>query len=243
LDITVDSLSEISQLGIGQTPNAEQIAQAQRVANRMLQKWSAQRLLQYVIPVLPFALTGTKQDYTVGPSGADFTQARPMFVEAAVAVVPGTSGEKTMNILDRPKWGAISDKGAQCSPGWVPSDIFPEYLYPNMAFHVWPIPSGVLTIKLAIWQQLQQFLTFFDVLNLPPGYEEAIQHNLAMELSRFYDMPVSQDLQQLAADGLIEIQKLNAQSIGGAFGESRTLQNPNLDSPQQAPGSQPNPAQ
>ena len=231
LDIATDALTEIGQVGMGQSVSAEQAAQAQRVANRMLQKWSIQRLMLYLIASRPFNLKVNQQDYSLGPTGADFVGARPILIEAAQSTPLNSTLYLPMNILDTPKWGAIRDKGATCSLTGVPSDLWPEYTFPNLTFHVWPIPSAIVTVYLKTWEMLQQFATLFDQLSLPPGYEPAIVQNLAMELAPYYDMPVSAGLAQLAADGLIQIQKINAQSLGGSLGESRTLATPNLDTP------------
>lgn len=230
LDIASDSLTEIGQLGVGQSISPEQSQQALRLGNRMLQKWSLQRFMLPLVNSRPFVLAAGTQDYTVGPTGG-FASNRPVFVEAAQIAAPGSSLYLPLNILDTSKWGAIRDKGATCSAAGLPQDVWPEYTYPNLSFHIWTIPSNGATILLKTWELLQQFVSVFDVLNFPPGYEEAIMHNLAMELSPFYDQPISSALQQLAADGLLRIQGLNAQSFGGALGESQTLQTPNLATP------------
>jgi hypothetical protein len=222
----------IGQVGIGQSISPEMSAQAMRVGNRMLGKWSIQRLLLYTINTRPFALTPGNQDYTVGPSvGATFNQPRPVFVESATAIIPGSTEERGMNILTPPKWRAIPDKLAQCSINGAPTDIWPEYTYPTLAFHVFPVPQNPASaIKLGTWEVLQQFLTIFDILNFPFGYEEAFVLNLAFELTPFYDMPPSVNVAQLGADALNSIKALNAQGLQGAI-QDRLLQLPNLDVP------------
>lgn len=232
-DAITDAVSRIGVLGVGQSLSAEEVQQGFRESNRLMGNWAVQRLMLYTVSKRPFALTAGQQDYTVGQGGgANFNQVRPTFVEGAQAVMPGTLTELPMNVLDVVKWGAIRDKGATCSANGVPSDVWPEMTYPNMTFHVWPIPATILTINLRTWEQIQQFLTAFDALNFPPGYEMPFLDNLAIRLAPYYDVPVSQDLAASAAQGLLNIQSLNAQAIGGAIGDSRTLQAPNLDVPQ-----------
>ena len=238
LDLASDALTSIGQVGMGQSVSAEQAGQALRVCNRMMQKWSQKRLMLYTIATRPFVLSIGKQDYTVGPAAADFIGARPIFVEAAQASPLGTLVDTPVNILDKIKWGAIRDKGAVTSLAGVPSDVWPEYTFPNLTFHVWPIPSATPTLKLGTWELLQQFATVFDTVSLPNGYEEAIVQNLAMELCPYYDMPVSSEMAQLAADALVTIQAINAQGLGGALGESRLLTSANLDLPVPTGGSQ-----
>ncbi len=231
LDVFIDSLTEIGQLGTGQTPSPEQAAQGQRVGNRMLDKWSVQRLMLYVISPLPVNLTPNVQDYTLGPSGTIVVPSRPLFIESAQAVIPGTLMTTTLSVLDKSEWDAIADSGARTSAFGVPDKLWPEYTFPNLAFHVHPIQAAAVVLKLGAWIRLQQFATIFDAINLPPAYELAIQHNLAMELCPFYDMPVSPALAQLAADSLVEIQKLNAQGMRGVLDSSTALQSPTLTAP------------
>ena len=85
-------------------------------------------------------------------------------------------------------------------------------------------------IKLGTWELLQQFAVT-DILSFPPGYEEAITTMLAIELAPYYDMAVSQALSDLGADAVSTIQRVNGQGLGGAFGESETLQAPNVGIP------------
>lgn len=230
-ELAIDALTIIGQLGTGQTMSPEQASQCLRFANRMIQKWSTQRYMLYNVETRQYALTSGTQDYTVGPTGAMFTAPRPVFIQAAQIALPGSSMDVDLNILDNIKWGAIRDKGATCSANGLPQDIWVEYRYPNFAFHIWPKPGNAADIKLAAWELLQQFATIFDELSLPPGYEEAIVKNLAMYLASAYDMTPSPELTQEAADGLIEIQKINAQSIGGALGPSQVLSAPNVQTP------------
>jgi len=234
LDLATDAMTAIGQLGVGQTISPEEAQQAMRVGNRMLAKWSLDRLMLFVINTRPFTMTIGLQDYTLGPTGVPFVGVRPVYVEAAQAVVLGSTMELPMNMLTKIQWGAIRDKGVTTSGGGTPgvsSDIWIEYTYPNLALHLWPVPGNPFVLKLGTWEELQQFATIFDVVNFPPGYEDPIVDNLAMELAKYFDMPVSQDLAGVAADGLLKIKGLNIKNLGGAFGEARTLQSPNLDQP------------
>jgi len=230
-DLASDSLSSIGQLGIGQSASPEQVAQAMRFFNTLIEQWSIQRFMLYTVGSSPYVLTNGQQDYTIGPSGANFTAARPTFVESAQIQLPGSTMTLPLNLLDRSKWGAIRDKGAMCSANGLPQDIWVEYSYPNLTFHMWTIPANACTVLLAAWQQLQQIVTPFDVLNFPPGYLDALRTNLAVALCPAYQMMPPPSLVAQAQSGIVEIQKINVQSIGGALGESETLVTPNLTNP------------
>ena len=234
IDIASSALTDIGQLGIGQSPSPEQVTQALLYCNQWLETQSIQRFMLPTVGSQGYVLTANLQDYVVGPYATgpgSFVAARPTFVESAQVQLPGSAMTEPLNLLDRSKWGAIRDKGAVCSALGLPQDIWIEYNYPNINFHVWTIPSNGCMVFLAGWVQLQQFVTPYDLLNFAPGYQRAIQKNLAVELASAYDMQPSASLLQSAADGLVQIQKLNAQSLGGALGESQTLVNPNQTVP------------
>jgi hypothetical protein len=247
LDLATDSLVSIGQGGQGQSISPEMSQQALRVCNRMIANWSLQRLMLYVITTRTFTLTGALQDYTIGPSAAgpgSFVGPRPDLIESCYAIPVGSQMHWQMSVLDRPKWGAIADIGAMTSPFGVPQSIYPEYLYPNLAFHVWPIPQATCQITLGTWELLQQFVTIFDTVNFPPGYEKAITLNLALELCPYYDIPPQAMMATLAAKSLVDIQTINAQSLGGALSDAQLLNAPTLDNPspgqaQVQPASQP----
>lgn len=227
LDLATDSLTSIGQLGTGQSASPEMVNQALRVANRILQKWSTQRLFIYTVAARPFTMVAGQQDYTLGPtvspSPIAFVGSRPVFVESAQAVLPGSAMDEPVSVVDAIKWGAIRDKGATTSLLGLPQTLWPEYTYPNLAFHLWPIPNNSCVVKLKTWELLQQFLTVFDTVSLPPGYEQAITTVLGVELAPYYDMTVSQGMLLDAQDAVSQIKALNAQTIGAAFESSQTL--------------------
>lgn len=231
LDLASDALQSIGQVGIGQSLSPEQTQQTLRVANRMLAEWSIQRLMLYYVATRQFALSAGVQDYTIGPAGATFLGSRPVYVEAGQARIPGTSMMNPFNMLTKSEWDAIPDLGVICGTNGVPSNLWPDYTYPNLTFHVSPIPSTAVTISLATWEILQQFVNIFDSIVLPPGYETALTKNLAVEMANYYDMPVSDSLGQLAAKSLVDIQANNAQKLGGSLGESQNLVSPNVGNP------------
>lgn len=229
----------LGQLGVGQSLSPEEVQQALRVYNRMAGKWSVQRLLQYWINTRQYLLTGGQQNYQVGPTATPpgFSGLRPVWVETCNCVIPFTLEEKTQNMLSKSQWNAIRDKGAMTSAAGAPQDCWPEMGFPNITLHFWPIPQQSVTINLGVWELIQQFATIFDVVNLPPAYENAIVTNLSFELCAYYDVPAETitSVQQLAADALNEVKQLNARTIEGALGESETLQDPTTGNPPPPP--------
>lgn len=234
LDLISQSLTQIGQLGVGQTISPEQGQQGLSLIQQIIEKLSIQRVMIYTIAQRSFTLTAGVRDYTLGPSGllGAHPQTRPVFVEEVRVAGVGSQQESPLTIVDPVGWSGIRDKGATNSALGLPQLVWPEYTVPNIGLHFWPIPSAAITATLGTWELLQNFLTLFDTIVLPPGYPILLRNLLAIEWAAFFDMPVSPAMGQTAADAIRGIQGINTQGLGGAFGESQRLEtNPNLATP------------
>lgn len=234
LNLLSDSLTSIGQLGVGQTISPEQGQQGLRIIQRIIAKLSTRRVMMYTIAQRPFTLTANVRDYTLGPTGTlgVGVQTRPVFVEEVRVAGVGSQQESPLTLVDPVGWAGIRDKGATNSALGLPQLVWPEYSYPNLGLHFWPIPSAAITVTLGTWELLQNFLTLFDTINLPFGYEELLFQLMAIEWAPYFDMPVSATMSQLAGDAIQSIQGINTQGLGGAFDESQRLEtNPNLAVP------------
>lgn len=231
LDLMSDALSELGQLGAGRQMSPEQSDQGLRVANRMIGKWKIQRLMLYYVGIRDYTLAAGTQLYTVGPTATLGDETRPTFIESAQVTLPSSDESKDLSILDKPKWDAVADKGAQTSANGLPQSVYIEFGYPRITLRFWPIPSNACGLSLGCWEPLQEFTSIYDDFAFPPGYENPFVHNLAVEWAPYFDMPVSEIMQQLAADGLNQIKGINAQSMGGALAGDQTLQGPNTGQP------------
>lgn len=75
---------------------------------------------------------------------------------------------------------------------------------------LWPVPdtaqNGLALYRLT---QLTAFLSLTTSYDLPEGYEEAIDYNLAVRLAGVYGRAVSQDVGQLAVTSLATVKRSN----------------------------------
>lgn len=86
-DIITDAMVAIGEIGRGQIPSEEDMAHGLFVLNNLLDSWSTQRLNLYAVKKLDLTLIPNQQDYTIGPSGADFTNERPVLIQTATIVI------------------------------------------------------------------------------------------------------------------------------------------------------------
>ena len=87
-DIIQDSLSVISEISRGQGPAPEDYAKGLSELNDLLDSLSAERLGIYAVKPLAGQLVIGQQDYTIGPTGADFTNERPVLIQTAAIIIP-----------------------------------------------------------------------------------------------------------------------------------------------------------
>ncbi len=86
-DVVTDALVIIGELGRGQTPNTEELQHGLDVLNGILDIWSTERLSLHKVKRVRFTLVPGQQDYTIGPTGADFTNERPVLIQTATIVL------------------------------------------------------------------------------------------------------------------------------------------------------------
>ncbi len=179
-DLVKGSLRLIGAIAQGETPSAEEQADALLVLNEMLDSWSTENLTIFAKVREEFALVGNQAVYTMGPTG-DFDTTRPLRIENA-GIIQDLS-EYPIGILNQDQWAAIRIK---TSTSTLPSKIYLEGTYPLETVNVWPVPSAAATIALYSWKPLASFATVNSTVDLPPGYLKALRFNLALMLCPEY---------------------------------------------------------
>lgn len=213
LDIIKTSLKAAGALGIGQDPLAEDVNDALYQLNTMISGWRAsKRYLIYQLADLVAISTGATQ-YTVGPGGAFDVDIRPTKLEAAfvrqINVPQPNSPDYPLQVIEsREDYSLITVKQQTSFPAF----IFLETSWPLGIVHPWPLPlANIYELHLIVRKLLPSFPTLGTVINLPDGYEDAIQFNLAVRLAAIYKMPLDPRVDALAKAGLNTLRVGNAQ--------------------------------
>lgn len=175
-----------------------------------------------------YTLSSGVPSYSIGPSGT-FSAPRPTLIESAQINVLGSNVWLPISIWSKPQYDAIRNKGAVAD---IPDGIYPEYSFPNVTFRVNPLVTTSGTqLQIGAWEQLTQFVTLFDTIAMPPAYEAWLEAALAIILAPFYDMPVPQSLLDRRTETTGDLNRYNAQSMGGAVSEAQRLGSPNVGQP------------
>jgi len=227
MDVLSGAMTAIGQLGRGQTLNASDAALGLRLSTLILSKASAKRLFLPFVAQRQYTLQANVGDYSIGETGATYTDTRPVFIESAQINVPGSSYWPPISIIDKPKWDAIPNRGALDE---VPTVVYVQYSFPNLTFRVHPKPIATPIIRFGAWEPLTPFATVFDPVSFPPAYEEWLEVELAVAYGPYYDQPTAQ-LNDRLIDARQTVMQINAQAMGGAVSDAQTLESPNVGQP------------
>ena len=209
-DIILSALKKAGILGVGQSASAEDINDAFNDLNDMLASWQRKRWLIWHDVDVSLVSTGA-QSYSVG-IGGDFNIVRPDKLEAAYIRQISTSGNQVdynLRILpSREDYSMIPLKSLTAFTG----KIFYDSGYPLGQVYPYPIPNaGLYELHLILKEQLGQFTTLTQILNIPLEYIPAMKWNLAIRLMASYKLPQDGAIIALAKDALNVIRMANTQ--------------------------------
>ena len=207
----------------GQVPSPDESTDALRVLNAMLENWSTDRLNIFAIQYAEYLLTTTQASYTMGltATGTNFIAARPIKIQTIEALVadagsttPATDKVRVpIEIINATQWAAISPRTAKHT---YPTRAYPDYATPLCNINFWPVPTFTGTaprVEIYSWVPLQVFADLTTSYSLSPGYELAIESNLAIVLAPGYQLKASQELLDTAQRSLGAIRQFNASNL------------------------------
>ena len=174
--------------------------------NTMLESWALERLMVPNLFQESFPLTSSTGSYTIGPGG-DFNTARPNKIVAPCFIRDSDNADLPVEIINAQAYGSIAEKTIDGS--------YPRYLFCDYAsvsglatIYLYPEPSSGLTLYINSWKQLQNFPLISTVVSLPPGYQRAIEFNLAIETAGGY-MSVMPEVAKIAKESKAALKSLN----------------------------------
>lgn len=174
--------------------------------NTMIESWSLERLMVYQLLQESFALVAGTASYTIG-SGGTFNTARPNALADPCFTRDTTNYDRPLTLVDAQTYGRIALKGT--------GNTYPSYLFYDHAWTaglgsitLYPLPSAGLTLYINSWKQLQSFAAIGTTLSLPPGYQRAIEFNLAVELAGGFTN-VSVEVAKIARESKAVIKQVN----------------------------------
>lgn len=213
--ITVDQLNIAAYAYAGLSPfeqvglNADQTETCRQTYNAMVNAWKADGLTVWHIARTLFPLTPNQGDYTIG-DGGDFDTPWPERVERAGIVLTEQTPQPEyplyqLTVDEYQEWVL---KGQ--STNW-PFRYWYERSYPLGIIHFLYIPTDSNQVAL----YLEEFLLPIDatgdsIVDWPPGYQEAIETNMAIRLAmKIPGANISNDTKVLARSSLALVKNAN----------------------------------
>lgn len=200
-DLIKAAYRKINILGQGSSLTSEEANDGLSALNAMLASWSTQGALIYTETKETFSLTGALS-YTIG-SGGDFNTSIP--VEILAAYVTYSEIDYPVQVIDSSEYALISNKD---EPG-TPTQLYFDSNYPLANIYLWPINFSSTTLTLISLKQLTNFSSLDTDFTMPPEYERAIIHNLAVELAPEYEREASMTVKRIAKQSLDWIRAQN----------------------------------
>lgn len=206
-DLIKGSLRLLGAIAPGETPPADEQAEALLALNGLISSWSTESLTIFSRVREVFALTPGQQMRTLGVGG-NFNTVRPMEIEQAGLLAGGV--EMPVRILTFAEWSAISMKD---TPSEIPYMIYVEWEFPLAKVYIYPVPSVANSLVLYSRKPLTAFDSVNDTLSLPEGYERALRYNLAIELAPEYGKEPTPKTEYIAIEAKANIKRANMKPI------------------------------
>lgn len=167
--------------GRGGSPS--EISDAMLALNGMLDAWQTERLLVFFVKQCTFSLIPNQQNYSIGLSGTpDWVIQRPEQIDRAGLILNNVtpSTEIPMRTYTDQEWAAVTPKQLTSTQ---PTSLWYQRTVPNGTVTWWPVPTVAWNVNLYLWQNLLDVSDPSANIDLPPGYQSAIEYNLAVELA------------------------------------------------------------
>lgn len=204
---------KIGYYAANETMNASDSALGLQQLNMMLDSWSNQPQACFAITEQNFSLTVAKSRYSIG-SGGDINASRPIRIieGAGAAYVQDTNGNNTpVDVVTRQDWNQIGNRSGLTQSN-LPTVLFYDPQMPLGYINVWPQPNaGGYTLYFDAYLQFTDASSLTSSFTLPPGYELAIQDNLALMLWPFCytGKPMPPNFEKSARASLAAVKRSN----------------------------------
>lgn len=208
LDLIKGSLRLIGAIETGETPEAEESADALVILNQLLESLSLSSQGVFNQPTQTFNLVASQSTYTIG-AGGNFNTVSPVNIQDAYTVQNGIS--YPIEIIGQELYDAIGNKTQQSA---YPLYLLHQNTSPLGNIILWPVPSAVVPLTINISAQFAQIPLLATVITTwPVGAARMIRYALAIDLAEEYGSPITQSLMMKAAEAKSDYMRANARPM------------------------------
>lgn len=205
LDLIKSAMKKIGVYSIGEDPSADEAEDGLNSLNSMLDSWANENLFVFAKTMDSIPIPASTTSITIGPTGSYVTD-RPVKIDASTYFqLQGVSYPIVL-------WGELEyNQITVKSTGGIPAGIFPLMTYPDIELTFWPVPSDPMTLVLWSNKLIRSFPDLVTDLDLPPGYQRAIEFSLAEEIAPDYEVEPPQTVVRKAAQARKNLKRTNTQ--------------------------------
>jgi hypothetical protein len=181
-DMISRALRLIGVLGQGRrTLDATEASDGLDALNTMMDSWSIDRSMIFQLLTQTHTLTAGTADYSIG-TGGTINTTRPVKIDQAF-IRDNANYDYPVEIINKTAYDSIALKSTRTRSRY----LYYDEIYPLAFIRLIYTPSNSTDVlHFTSWKQLQQFSLGTTELDLPPGYQRAIEFNLALELQPEY---------------------------------------------------------
>jgi hypothetical protein len=176
-DILTASARTLGYLGRTEVMSAADATDALACFNRLLDSWSNEFLMSYVILQRSFTLTVGTQQYTIG-TGGTINSTRPSNIITAF-LRDQNNIDYPMQVIPREQWDQIGEKGNNSQ---LPFYLFYDSQYPLGIINIFPKPLLAYTVFFNTSTDQVEYSNLTTSLSLPVGFERCFVLNLALDM-------------------------------------------------------------
>lgn len=199
INVMQAAAEEIGAYDPGQPINAADTDRLFKSLNSMLDSWSNENLACFAFLTQSTPMVIGKQSYTVGPGG-DVDTVRPLKIQQAYSL-DAVNDTFNINILEQYDWNLISNRLVTSQ---IPTVLFYDPQFPLGIINLYPVPMGggnePYTLYWTSYLQISRFANPYVDIELPPGYEDALVHNLAVRAYPFFGIQPNPLVVELASE-------------------------------------------
>lgn len=201
------SLRLLGQIPSGGHATTEEYADGLVALNALLDGWRNEKTMCYATRTESLTLSASTTSYTIGPAG-DLVTTRPVDIEDAWIVQSNIT--YPVRVVTDGEYDAITTKTQSSS--W-PELVNYRGTMPAGTLYVWPPANAARTLNLRTRTPFTAFAATTDTVSLPPGWEDALAFNLAINMAPEFQTEASNSVVRRAMETRAAIKLLNSAPI------------------------------
>jgi hypothetical protein len=221
LDLITGAFNAARVYAPGEILLAPDESQGFSLLNQLIDSWSNESLTCFAIVEQSGVPVVGQTAYTIGlDPTADFNMTRPIRLitgPGAAYLLDTNNNRYPVQVVAKDEWNLIWNLRSVTSN--LPNTIYYDPQFPLGIINIYPLPNTTgVTLFWDSYLQLTDFPSVNGLVSLPPGYERAIQQNLALELEPYYPTAViTQQLMRQAAESKGNVKRSNVRSVTALY--------------------------